>query len=148
MASRDTVSEEQITWMRYVKCIPTRDMMLLECDAWYSRERENVFCYHARVRCTNDQRVKNISATVSNALHSVKTVVVSWEQNTTVEEPTSFEIECRNSHYSLVTSVSHHRTTSQLMGLLPSSSYTCCVSAVYEDIGYIAQGICTEIKKI
>ena len=121
-------------------------MLIMQC--WYLYQSNQYHtCHHARVTCTNDQRVKSVNATFTNTLHeSVHTLVVTWEQNTTVEEPTSFEVECHNSHYRLVTSVSRQRTTTQLSGFLPSSSYTCCVSAEYEGIGYTAPGICTEIN--
>ena len=93
-----------------------------------------------------DQRVKNVNISVDiieiNALSPVHTALISWVlYNTTLDEPTSFDVKCSNEKHSIMMSVSGF--TTQLMGLFPLISYNCCVSAVYEL--YRADGICDEI---
>ena len=73
------------------------------------------------------------------------TALISWVlYNTTADEPTSFDIKCSNEKHSVTMSVSGQNVTMQLMGLLPITSYNCCVSAVYEL--YQADGICDELE--
>ena len=105
------------------------------------------------VRCIlrDDQRVKNmtVSANVidTNTPSTVHTALISWMlYDTTVDEPTSFDIECSNinERHSITMSVSGQDFTTHLMGLLPLTSYNCCVSAVYEF--YRAEGMCDDIE--
>ena len=65
---------------------------------------------------------------------------ISWVlQNTTADEPSSFDVECfRSAQYSNVSE------WSKLHHIFSRSSPNCCVSAVYEL--YVADGICTEIE--
>ena len=131
--------------LKDVRCDPRTDMALIECIASYDDNREGDGCYHAQVRCRNDQRVTNVSATVSNTLDSTShTVNISWMQNATVNEPSSFEVECYNDRHSTAILVSNKSSSAKLEGLLSSSSYICCVSAVYED--YTAKQICAELN--
>ena len=109
-------------------------------------------CGHSKdvsVQCIlrEDQRVKNmtVSANVidTNTPSNVHTALISWMlYNTTMDEPTSFDIECSNERHSIIMSVSGQDFTTHLMGLLPFTSYNCCVSAVYEL--YRAEGVCDD----
>ena len=109
-------------------------------------------CDHSEdvsVRCIlrEDQRVKNITLSVEiiSVPSTVHTALISWVlYNTTVDEPTSFDVKCSNEHHSITMSVSGQSLTTQLTGLLPVTSYNCCVSAVYEL--YRADGICDKIE--
>ena len=110
-------------------------------------------CDHSEdvsVRCIlrEDQRVKNITLSVEiiSVPSTVHTALISWVlYNTTTDEPTSFDVKCSNEKHSILMSVSGLNVTTQLlMGLLPVTSYNCCVSTVYEL--YRADGICNEIK--
>ena len=99
------------------------------------------------VRCIlrEDQRVKNmtVSANVidTNTPSTVHTTLISWVlHNTTMDEPTSFDMECSNERHSIKMLVSNQDFTTHLVDLLPLTSYNCCVSAVYEL--YRADGIC------
>ena len=99
----------------------------------------------AKVRCSDRQRVGNVTAQILNASSTgtVYAVIVSWEQNLTVDQPASFEVVCRNEKHSIKTTVSNDKSDTQLGGLRPSL-YNCCVSAVYQL--YEAKEICTGIN--
>ena len=131
-------------WLDNVRCNLTRDMSLLECQ--YRAVPANS-CNHARdagVLCRDDQgEVKNISATIINPEN---TVMISWSlgNSTRAGVPIMFEIECYSEKHSIVISVSNQSSTVNLGGLLPSTSYNCCVSVVYES--YTARKYCTEIE--
>ena len=103
------------------------------------------------MRCIlrEDQRVKNmtVSANVidTNTPSTVHTTLISWMlYNTTMDKPTSFDIECSNERHSITMLVSDQDFTTHLVGLLPLTSYNCCVSAVYEL--YRAEGVCDDIE--
>ena len=131
-------------WLDNVRCNPSRDMSLLECP---HRPTPVNACDHTRdasVRCRDDQgEVKTISATIINL---VNTIMISWElgNSTQAGVPIMFKIECFSEKHSIVISVSNQTSTVSLGGLLPSISYNCCVSVVYEL--YTARRICTEIE--
>lgn len=119
-------------------------MTLLECDATYYRN-PNTSCRHAQVRCRNDQRILSVNAAISNTIDSTFHIVnISWMQNISVNEPTSFEVKCYNDYHSLAISVPKESSTTHFGGLLPSSPYNCCVSAVHEN--FTAKEICAEIN--
>ena len=121
---------------------------LFEC----SHETPSANCGRNRVISVlcilrDDQRVKNmtVSANVidTNTPSTVHTTLISWVlYNTTMDEPTSFDIECSNERHSITMSVRGQDSTAHLMGLLPLTSYNCCVSAVYEL--YQAEGVCDD----
>ena len=111
-------------------------------------------CGHNRivsVRCIlrDNQRVKNMTVSANvidiNTPSTVHTALISWVlYNTTVDKPTLFDVECSNERHSITMSVSDQDFTTRLMGLLPLTSYNCCVSAVYEL--YRADRICHDIE--
>ena len=110
-------------------------------------------CDHSEdvsVRCIlrEDQRVKNITVSVeiiqNQPPSTVHTALISWVlYNTTTDSPNSFDVKCSNEQHSIAISVSSQTSTTHLMGLFPSASYNCCVSAVYER--YIADSVCDGI---
>jgi hypothetical protein len=122
---------------------------LLNCD---HNELFDHNCDHSEdvsVRCIlkEDQRVKNITLSVEIINYyspsAVHTALISWVlYNTTTDEPTSFDVECSNERHSITMSVSGQNFTTRLTGLLPLTSYNCCVSVVYEL--YRADGICDD----
>ena len=126
-----------------VRCNGT-ESELLECN-----RNMPANCGHHKdvsVRCilTEDQRVKNmtVSANVVDT-KTPSTVLISWVlYNITMDEPTSFDIECSNERHSIIISVSGQDSTTHLMGLFPLTFYNCCVSAVYEL--YRAEGVCDD----
>ena len=96
-----------------------------------------------------DQRVKNITLCAEIVMDfpgTVHTALISWELNydPTMDKPTSFDVKCFNEEHSIAMSVSRQNFTTYLVGLLPFTSYNCCVSIVYEL--YIADRICNEIE--
>ena len=131
-------------WLDNVRCNLTRDMSLLEC---LHRAVPVTYCTRARdagVLCRDDQgEVKTINVTIINPVH---TVMISWVLGYSIRAgvPTTFKIECYNEKHSIAISVSNQTSTINLEGLLPSTSYSCCVSVVYEL--YTARRICTDIE--
>lgn len=118
-------------------------MSLLECP---HRPIQLVrsHCNHTRdagVQCRDDQgEVKNVKAMTINPGPAV---MISWEpgNSTSAGVPIMFKIECNSESHSIAISVSNQSSIVSLGGLLPSASYNCCVSAVYEL--YTARRICT-----
>ena len=135
-----------VVWSR-VNC-NGREPELLQC----SYEAPSSNCGRNRVISVlcilrDDQRVKNMTVSANiidtNTPSNVHTALISWMlYNTTMDEPTSFDIECSNERHSITMSVSGQDSTTHLMGLLPLTSYNCCVSAVYEL--YRAEGMCDD----
>ena len=111
-------------------------------------------CDHSKdvsVRCVlrKDQRVKNITLSVDiiNIPSTVYTALISWVlHKTTMDEPNSFFVICsdESKQHSVAMSVSGQNFTTYLVGLLPTTSYSCCVSSVYEL--YVADEVCKEIE--
>ena len=85
----------------------------------------------AGVQCRDDHgEVKNVRAT--NIINPTHMIMVSWElgNSTRAGVPTVFEIECfstRHEKHSIAISVDNRSSTINLGGLLPSTSYNCCM---------------------
>ena len=81
-------------------------------------------------------------------MYTVK-VFLTWEQRSNSQEQnihSSFRVECTNRFHSVAVSViSNQSFTTPIGGLLPSTSYNCCVSALYEN-GYTGEGTCAHIE--
>ena len=63
-----------------------------------------------------------------------------------MDKPISFNVKCSNEKHSIAAmlmSATDQNSTMHLIGLLPFTSYNCCVSAVYEL--YVADGVCRNI---
>ena len=126
-----------------IRCDANRDITLFECNPQFMPGGNCDF--EAGVRCRNDQRVKTINAAIMMSSTGSITASINWElQNITMDEPRLFKVNCFNDWHSIAISVDNKTFTTNLGDLFPSSSYTCCLSAVYEL--YTAKGICTEIK--
>jgi hypothetical protein len=71
-----------------------------------------------------------------------------WQNNSMMiqNQPNSFQIECFSDQHHIGMPVNSTTFSIELMGLLPSTSYNCCVSAVYGS--YTARAVCTEIATI
>ena len=134
-------------WLDNVRCNRTWDMSLLECPHRPIPMIMVNSCDHTKdagVQCRDDQgQVKTVRTTIINPVH---TVLISWEleNSTWAGVPIMFKIECYSKKHSIVISVSNQSSTIRLGGLLPSTSYNCCVSAVYEL--YTARRICKETE--
>ena len=111
------------------------EMSLLACPHRRLFNPNN--CDHdedAGVRCNVNERLKNISANAITSLSTAVTVSLSWElYNTTLDEPRWFEVECLNEKHRVTQPdfVDNKTNSTDLFGLLASSHYNCCVSAVY-----------------
>ena len=123
------------------------EVSLLECD---HRELFMHSCHHseeAGVKCNRDEDImKNISASLqlSTPCISAYTALITWaSQNTTQYQPSSYKVECFNRQHHIKMLVNNITFSIELFGLLPSTSYNCCVSAIYES--YTARAVCTEI---
>ena len=109
-------------------------------------------CNHdedAGVRCNVNERLKNVSANAITSLSTAVTVSLSWElYNTTLDEPRWFEVECLNEKHRVtqLDFVDNKTNSTDLFGLLPSSHYNCCVSAVYGLYATSWRTICTPIE--
>ena len=72
-------------------------------------------------------------------------VSINWElQNIRLHRPNSYEVKCFSEAHHIEMSVNNTTFNIQLMGLLASISYNCCVSAVYESYIYTPKGACSE----
>ena len=124
-----------------VRC-DSSEMALFQCSH-SGLFRHN--CNHvedAGVKCSEEEeRLLHISVDVIN----VHTVSINWElQNITSRQPNSYKAECFGEAHHIEMSVNNTTFNLQLMGLLPSTSYNCCVSAVYESYVYTPKGACVE----
>ena len=126
-----------------VRC-DSSEMALLQCSH-NGLFRHN--CNHredAGVECSEEkERLLHISVNVI----SVHTVSINWElQNITLRQPNSYKAECFSEAHHIEMSVNNTTFNIQLMGLLPSISYNCCVSAVYGSYCniYTPKGACIE----
>ena len=110
-------------------------------------------CKHdkdAGVRCNNEERLTNISVDIiaTSLTNGMTTVNVSWQlQNTTLDEPSVFEVECFNDLHKITPfNFVHNKTyATQIVGFVPSTSYNCCVSAVYGEYATSLRTICTPV---
>ena len=137
-----------------VTCAGTETTLLSCFDSGHNLVPAVGDCNHNNdisVRCVlkEEQQIKNINISVNiidvNAPSTVHTALISWVlYNTTMDEPTTFDVKCSNEQHSITMSVSGQNFTTHLMGLLPFTSYNCCVSAVYER--YIADSVCDGIE--
>ena len=125
---------------------------LLNCSRHELVPVNNNHCNHnsdISVRCIlrEDQRLKNITIDVEiisapSNVHTY-TALISWMlYNTTMNEPSSFDIKCSNEWHGIAMSVNGQTFTTHLLGLLPITSYNCCVS---DHELYIADGVCKNI---
>ena len=103
--------------------------------------------HDAGVKCRDEQRVRNVTAHIVNTpiTSTVYAVLVTWDQNLTVKEPTSFKVECHNEQLSIIIIVGNKMVNTQLGGLFSSCSYNCCVTAMYPPY-YEDKEICTGIN--
>ena len=99
----------------------------------------------AGVKCSIDDRLKNINVTTTSTTvtDTAYTALITWE--ITENDPWFYEAECFNDMHrvsSTFNNVTVHATN--LEGLRPATSYTCCVLAIY---GYYeAKRICATIQ--
>ena len=119
-------------------------------------------CNHredAGVRCTGNSSllsnsimnvsINNVTSIISTHGINLYTVLIvwKWQNNCMIQNQlNSFQIECFSDHHHIGMSVNSTILNVQLFGLLPSTSYNCCVSAVYGS--YMARAVCTEIAAI
>jgi hypothetical protein len=118
---------------------------LLEC------KRKALFmhnCDHgedAGVRCTGDlhSSVSLISNSVINvsinnitiiSTHGINlyTVFITWKWQNILYQPNLYQIECFSDRHHIGISVNSTTFSVELLDLLSSTSYNCCVSATYK----------------
>jgi hypothetical protein len=136
-----------------VQCDGSEATLLLECN---HRELFMHDCRHnedAGVKCNRDEDnniiIKNINASIirlNTPCVSTYTAMITWTpQDTTHEyQLSSHQIECFSRQHHIKMLVSNVTFNVELSGLLPSTPYNCCVSAVYGS--YTARGVCTPIQ--
>ena len=123
----------------------SREIALLECG------HNGLFthnCDHREdtgVICLDDQRLIHVyTRNINASIISSTAVTISWElQNNMVDEPRLFEVECSSERHSATILESNRTFTTQLGGLLASTPYNCCVSAVYDL--YATRKLCTPV---
>ena len=110
-------------------------------------------CNHnedAGVNCTGYERLKSVNVNIIPSYMSLTSMVsISWElHNTTLDEPRWFEVECLNERHRVTQPdfVDNKTNFTDLFGLLPSSHYNCCVSAVYGLYATSRRKKCTPIE--
>ena len=127
-----------------VRCAGS-EATLLEC-----RHRELHDCSHsedAGVKCNykDENIIKDISASLqlSTPCVSAYTALITWtSQNTIQHQPSSYKVECFSRQHHIRMLVNNKTLSIELFGLLPSTSYNCCVSAIYGS--YTARTVCTQ----
>ena len=136
-----------------IQCNTLSHRRLLECPhlGFYvencgHHEDAGVSCILNRVNGTLNATPWPVN--VLNTTYSA-TVLLTWEQTSEEgDRPLSFRVDCKSrSHSSSVTlSVTDNRSfTTPVGGLHPSTSYNCCVSAVYETM-HTSEGACTLVE--
>jgi hypothetical protein len=122
---------------------------LLNCP--HNRRRDSCrFGGDAGVKCREEElRVKNVSiANIDMPCCIKRTVRISWElhDSTSSHKPSSFTVTCFNQQHHTELSMINGTNMQILLGdLLPSVSYTCCVSATYYG-NYETEERCTMIS--
>ena len=132
-----------------VQCNSEEQTKLLACrnDGLY---RHN--CRHSKdagVACSEFKRVEgNVSVAPVRVLSTAE-IFLTWEQRSNSQERNghlSFRVECMSRLHSVTVSVVRSQSfTTPVGGLLPSTSYNCCVSALYDN-GYTGEGTCIHIE--
>ena len=76
------------------------------------------------------------------------TVLITWRlQNSTLDWPSLYLVECFSPGHRVEMSVNNSLSV-QLMGLIPSTTYNCCVSAMYESYVLTPKEACVEAKLV
>ena len=132
-----------------VECNPTVHRRLLECPSLIGPLQHN--CNHfedAGVACSGLKRVEGNVSVSPVGVPSAVEVLLTWKQGNSQEQNghSSFRVECTSRLHSVTVSVVRNQSfTTPIGGLLPSTSYNCCVSALYEK-GYTGEGTCILIE--
>ena len=94
--------------------------------------------------------MKNISISIirlSTSRASAYAALITWiPQNTTRYQPSSYRVECINDQHQIKMLVNNETFSIEIVGLLPSTSYNCCVSAVHGS--YTIRRVCIETTTI
>lgn len=88
----------------------------------------------AGVSCSGEQlRVKNVNAAIVDTPCTTYAVLISWELHSGApHNPSSFSVQCFNQQHRIELFVNDGNLTQiTVRGLLSSTSYNCCVSAIY-----------------
>jgi hypothetical protein len=127
------------------------DTTLLNCF-YYGRGDRGYYCFFggdAGVRCTDKLlQVKNVTAATIQASYNNITgpiILLSWELYSNASyRPDSFSVECINQqHHNMELSVNDGSLTQVNIGdLLSSTTFRCCVSAIYYHGYYEAERKC------
>ena len=144
-----------------VKCIGN-ETTLLDCH----RDNELFIhnCNHgedAGVRCNGNSSllsnsivnvsINNVTSIIRLSTYGIDLYKVfitwKWQNNSMIQNQlNSLQIECFSDRHHIGMSVNSTALSVELLGLLRSTSYNCCVSAIYES--YTARAVCTEIATI
>ena len=107
-------------------------------------------CMDAQVPCRQlgDRSERWLNIIISVDIINVHTVLITWKLlNSTLSHwPNSYVVECFSMRHRIELLVNNATFSAQLMGLVPGTSYNCCISAlyVYDHIMYTHKRACTE----
>ena len=109
----------------------------------------NTVCEDTQVVCRQlgDRSERWLNIIISVGIINVHTVLITWKllNSSLPHWPTSYVSECFSVEHRIELSVNNETFSAQLMGLIPATSYNCCISAVYiYDYTYTHKGACTE----
>ena len=129
-----------------VRCIVEWYYEIIHCPAFYYPWN----CDHgedAGVKCNNETLIHSVNASMVNSLNTMNlSTFITWERSSrTNEDVTSYKVECYSEDHSAAVTVNKETQNVTLAGLLPSTSYSCCVSAIYHHI-YTAKGTCAVVS--
>ena len=136
-----------------VQCNTSSDRQLLECPNWGFYVENCGHSEDAGVSCILNRVDGTLSATpwpvnVLNTTYSA-IVLLTWEQSSVAgDRPSSFRAECKSQFHSssmTLSNMNDQSFTTPLGGLLPSTSYNCCVSAVYDTM-HMSEGACMLVE--
>ena len=132
-----------------VRC-DASEATLLECNHYGLFRHDCRHSEDAGVECSRDKEViESISVNISKTHASTYNALITWTpQNTTQYQPSSYRAECFNEQHQIKMLVNNETFSLELVGLLPSTSYNCCVSAVHGSYTVRRSRVCIETTTI
>ena len=99
----------------------------------------------AGVRC---RAFKYVNVTINGPQDTVHSVLITWEyhrHNNTARQLTNFKVECFSKQHNIsYLSANNNTFRASIGGLIPFTSYNCCVSSIYSNYGYLGRSYTAE----
>ena len=130
-----------------VRC-DASEATLLECNHYGLFRHDCRHSEDAGVECSKDKEIiESISVNISKTHARTYNALITWTpQNATQYQPSSYRAECFNEQHQMKMFVNNETFSLELVGLLPSTSYNCCVSAVHKS--FTIRRVCIETTTI